>query len=250
MPAYDSTGTNYLTTSSAANEANRTRGFHSDQNNVSSNVDLTLGNSGYLSARGGYFYDSYKDTGVPSTTSYTYQVSNIGMAGIPVSLQGPVNTANTPRIQITNFDTTSQGFFQLDYNHAFKGGHLIKGGWGVRRSVNDVGVAYPGGYTYLYWGQSFRSTATGQTGTGTYGYYRVDDLATRGKVQREHPEPVRAGHVDGRLTADAESRASAPRTRRSRPSGRTSRSTRFSSASATSSRRGWARPTTCAATGA
>ena len=33
--------------------------------------------------------------------------------------------------------------------------------------------------------------------------------------------------MDGRLTADAEPRASAPRTRRSRPSGRTSRSTRF-----------------------
>ena len=147
-------------------------GSSADQNNVSSNVDLTLGNSGYLSARGGYFYDSYKDTGVPSTTSYTYQMSNIGSAGHPRQPAGPVGTANTPRIQITNFDTTKQGFVQLDYNHAFKGGHLLKGGWGVRRSVNDVDVAYPGGYVYLYWGQSFRSTATGQTGTGTYGYYR------------------------------------------------------------------------------
>jgi outer membrane receptor protein involved in Fe transport len=185
LPAYDSTGTNFLTTSSAANEANRTRGFESDQTSVSANVDLTVGNNGYLSTRGGYFYDNYKDTGVPSTTSYTYQTSNIGMAGVPLSLQGPINTANTPRIQISDFDKTTQGFFQLDYNHSFRGAgsHLIKGGWGVRRSVNDVGVAYPGGYTYLYWGQSFRSPATGQTGTGTYGYYRVDDLATRGKVQ-------------------------------------------------------------------
>src|SRR5678809_700940 len=32
MPAYDSTGTNYITTSSAANDANRTRGFELDQN--------------------------------------------------------------------------------------------------------------------------------------------------------------------------------------------------------------------------
>jgi outer membrane receptor protein involved in Fe transport len=183
LPAYDSTGTNFLTTSSAANEANRTRGFHADQNNVSGNLDLTLGNNGYLSTRGGYFYDSYKDTGVPSTTSYTYQAQNIGMAGIPLNLQGPIGTANTSRIQISNFDTTEQGHIQLDYNHAFKGGHLLKGGWGVRRSVNDVDVDYPGGYVYLYWGQSFRSTATGETGTGTYGYYRVDDLATRGRVQ-------------------------------------------------------------------
>lgn len=183
LPAYDSTGTNFLTTSSAANDANRTRGFNLDQNNVSGNVDVTVGNTGYLSTRGGYFYDSYKDTGVPLTTSYTYQVSTAGVPGIPANLQGPVGTANTARIQISNFDTTEQGYIQLDYNHALRGGHLIKGGWGVRRSVNDVDVSYPGGYVYLYWGQSFRSTATGQTGTGTYGYYRVDDLGTRGRVQ-------------------------------------------------------------------
>jgi hypothetical protein len=185
LPAYDSTGTNFLVSSSTANEANRTRGFESDQNNVSANVDLTLGNNAYLSTRGGYFYDNYKDTGVPSTTSYTYQTDNIGQAGVPLSLQGPINTVNTPRIQISNFDKTTQGFFQLDYNHSFRGAgtHLIKGGWGVRRSVNDVDVEYPGGYVYLYWNRAFRSTATGQTGTGTYGYYRVDDLATRGKVQ-------------------------------------------------------------------
>ena len=183
LPAYDGTGTNNLISSNSANDANRTRGFRTDQNNVSGNVDVTLGNNGYLSTRGGYFYDNYKDTGVPTTTSYTYQASNIGQAGVPLNLQGPKDTVNTPRIQISNFDTTSQSFIQLDYNHALKGGHLIKGGWGVRRSVNDVDVDYPGGYVYLYWNQAFRSTATGQTGTGTYGYYRVDDLATRGKVQ-------------------------------------------------------------------
>ena len=98
--------------------------------------------------RGGYFYDNYKDTGVPLITSYTYQAPNFNVPGVPPSLQGPVNTVNTPRILLSNFDKTTQGFFQLDYNHAFTGlgSHLIKGGWGVRRSVNDVDVSYPGGY--------------------------------------------------------------------------------------------------------
>jgi outer membrane receptor protein involved in Fe transport len=184
LPAYDYTGPNYLTTTSAANEANRTRGFESDQNNVGGNVEISLTNNAYVSVRGGYFYDNYKDTGVPLTTSYTYQQPNFTVPGVPPSLQGPTNTANTPRIQITNFDKTTQGFIQADYNHAFKGAgtHLVKAGWGVRRSVNDVDVAYPGGYVYLYWGQSFRSTATGQTGTGTYGYYAVNDQGTRGAV--------------------------------------------------------------------
>jgi len=187
LPNYDSSGPQFLTTSSAANEANRTRGFHTDQHNISGNVDITIGSNGYLSTRGGYFYDTYKDTGVPLTTSYTYQASTAGVPGIPEHLQGPIGTANTPRIRISNYDTTEQGFVQLDYNHSFRGlgQHLIKGGWGVRRAVNDVDVSYPGGYVFIYWGQSFRSTATGETGTGTYGYYRVDDVATRGRVQAD-----------------------------------------------------------------
>src|SRR5687767_1593472 len=88
LPAYDSTGTNFLTSSSAANEANRTRGFDSDQNNVGGNVDLSLTNNAYVSVRGGYFYDYYKDTGVPLTTSYTYQTPNFNVPGVPPSLQG------------------------------------------------------------------------------------------------------------------------------------------------------------------
>src|ERR1044072_6105738 len=181
LPNYDSTGTNFIATSSAANEANRTRGFESDQNNIGGNVDLPLTNSAYLTVRGGYFYDNYKDTGVPLIASYTYQAPNFTVAGVPPSLQGPVGTANTPRILISKSDKTTQGFFQLDSNDALTGlgSHLIKGGWGVRRSVNDVDVAYPGGYVYLYWGQAFRSTFTGQTGTGTYGYYAVNDQGTR-----------------------------------------------------------------------
>jgi outer membrane receptor protein involved in Fe transport len=184
LPAYDYIGPNYLTSSSAANEANRARGFETDQNNVGGNVDLSLTNAAYVSVRGGYFYDNYKDTGVPLTTSYTYQTPNFSVPGVPPSLQGPFNTINTPRILIANSDKTTQGFIQLDYNHAFNraGSHLLKGGWGMRRSVNDVDVAYPGGYVYLYWGQSFRSTVTGETGTGTYGYYTVNDQGTQGTV--------------------------------------------------------------------
>jgi hypothetical protein len=184
LPPYDYIGPQYLTSSSAANEANRTRGFETDQTNVGGNVDISLSNTAYASVRGGYFYDNYKDTGVPLTTSYTYQTPNFTVPGVPPSLQGPFNTINTPRILISNSDKTTQGFVQLDYNHAFTaaGSHLVKGGWGIRRSVNDVDVAYPGGYVYLYWGQSFRSTVTGQTGTGTYGYYTVNDQGTRGAV--------------------------------------------------------------------
>jgi outer membrane receptor protein involved in Fe transport len=184
LPAYNGTGANFLTSSLAANQPNHQRGFETDQNNVSGNVNILLGRTNYVSVRGGSFYDSYNDTGIPNTTSYTYQQPNFGIAGIPASLQGPAGTTNTPRAQITNFDTTKQAFIQLDYNHAFNalGSHLIKGGWGTRRQENDVDLSYPGGYVFLFWGQPFRSTVTGQTGTGTYGYYQVNDRGTRGDV--------------------------------------------------------------------
>jgi outer membrane receptor protein involved in Fe transport len=184
LPAYNGTGTNSITSSLAGNVANGPRGFATDQNNVGGNVNILLGRQNFVTVRGGYFYDNYKDTGIPLTTSYTYQQPTAGVPGIPASLQGPVGSVNTPRAQITNFDTTKQAFVQLDYNHAFDaiGSHLVKGGWGIRRQENDVDLSYPGGYVYLFWGQPFTSTSTGQTGTGTYGYYQVNDLATRGDV--------------------------------------------------------------------
>ncbi|HWN87028.1 MAG TPA: hypothetical protein VNN99_17810, partial [Vicinamibacterales bacterium] len=38
---------------------------------------------------------------------------------------------------------------------------------------NDIDSHYPGGYVNIFWGSSF--TFAGQTGTGTYGYYEVND---------------------------------------------------------------------------
>ena len=111
--------------------------------------------------RGGYFSDNYQDTGISTTTSYTYQQPAFA-PNIPANLQGPIGTTNTPRTIINNFDTTKRGFVKLDYNHVFtaRGTHDFKGGFGFRHSSNDVDVAYPGGYVYIYWNSSFRSTVT------------------------------------------------------------------------------------------
>jgi len=47
--------------------------------------------------------------------------------------------------------------------------------------VNNVNLGYPGGaYTFIFWDRSFRSSVTGQTGRGAYGYYEVDDVRTQG----------------------------------------------------------------------
>jgi hypothetical protein len=184
LPAYNGAAPNVISSTRAGNLANIDRGYETQQVNTSGNFDLILTGSSFLSVRGGYFRDNYEDTGIPDITSVTYQTSNIGMAGVPPSLQGPVNTQNTPRAQITFFDRTERGFVNADYNHNFQaaGNHSLKAGLGFQHTVNDVDSSYPGGYVYLWWGRAYTSQATGVTGTGTYGYYEVNDFGTRGRA--------------------------------------------------------------------
>jgi hypothetical protein len=180
LPAYNGTMPNGISSSMAGNSANQNRGYNSNQTNVTGNVDITLSNSSFLTVRGGYFYDNYEDTGIPSTTSVSYQTSSVGYSAIPPSLQGPIGTQNTPRAIITSFDTTTRGFVSADYNHAFtaKGWHTVKGGIGFQHSLSDANAAYPGGYVLLYWNRTFSFAET--SGRGAYGYYEVNDRGFKG----------------------------------------------------------------------
>jgi len=183
LGAYNGTGTNYRSSSLASNLPFTSQGFKTDQYNATGDVNIFLRSSAFVSLRGGFFYDSYQDTGISTTTSYTYQRTSVGAANIPVALQGPIGTTNTPRTIISNFDTVKRGFINADYNQVFSGlgSHQFKGGVGFQRSINDVDVSYPGGYVYIYWNTSLASPFLGRN-TGTYGYYRVDDFGTRGAV--------------------------------------------------------------------
>jgi hypothetical protein len=188
LSAYDGTGPQFISSSLAGNAAQTARGFEVDQTNVSGNVDFYLSSSSSLSIRGGQFSDKYADTGVSTTTAVIWNTPSIGIPGVPAELQLPNGTQNTPRVLITNKDQTKTGFVQVDYNHAFSaaGSHLIKGGVGLRHTTNEVDSTYPGGYVLLNWGTSFANN-TGQTGTGTYGYYEVNDRGTRGVVDANMP---------------------------------------------------------------
>ena len=112
------------------------------------------------------FHDRYTDTGVSTVTSYTYGNPTTPLnAVLPPSLQGPTGFVNTPRAQITEFDTTKRNAFNVDYNHSFSGGgyHTLKGGYGFQHTVNDIDSAYPGGYVNIFWDSAF--TFGGQTGS-------------------------------------------------------------------------------------
>jgi hypothetical protein len=180
LAAYTGIAPNTYVGGSSSLDANVARGYEQQQLNQSGTADVTLKNNAIVSFRGGVFHDRYTDTGIPNLTSYTYQASTAAVAGlIPASLQGGVGTSNTPRAQITGFDTTDQTLFNADYSHLFNaaGLHTLKGGYGLRHVVNNINSYYPGGYVNVFWGLTFTST-NGQVyngGKGALGYYEVND---------------------------------------------------------------------------
>jgi hypothetical protein len=183
--AYNGIVPNSVSASAAGDAPNKTRGVKQDQINSSGEVNFFLTSAAFLSARGGYFYDNYVDTGISTVTNNTYQTSAVGVAGVPAALQLPINTVNTPRAQISNFDTTKRTFFDLNYNQSFNaaGSHRLKAGYGFQHVLNDVDSAYPGGYVDLFWGRTFTSSVAGVgSGTGTYGYYAVNNRGTVGQA--------------------------------------------------------------------
>jgi hypothetical protein len=163
------------------------RGYEIQQVNQSATADVSLSNSAFLSFRGGVFHDRYSDTGISNTTSYTYQNSTASVADlIPASLAGGIGTSNTPRAQITGFDTTDRQSFNADYNHVLQaaGFHTLKAGYGFQHVTNDINSFYPGGYIFIFWGATFTST-NGQIyngGKGTYGYYEANDRRIQNKA--------------------------------------------------------------------
>ena len=169
---YTGAGPNGYVGPGSSLEANISRGYETNQVNTSGTFDFSLTNASFLSFRGGYFHDRYTDTGIPLTTTYTYQTPTTPLnAIIPPSLQGGIGTANLVRAQITDFDTTKRSNFNADYNHVFNaaGLHTLKGGYGFQHVVNDINTFYPGGYVFLFWDSSFAfrrpDAAAAPTGT-------------------------------------------------------------------------------------
>ena len=186
LPAYNGLGPQFISSSAAGNEANKTRGFEVDQRNFTGNADVTLTNTTFLSLKAGYFRDNYLDTGVPDITPWRYRGSTATLGPlVPPQYQGGDLAQNTPAVVITEFDTTKQSYFQADYNAAFSAGgfHTLKVGAGIRHNGNDVDQRYPGGLVEIFWDQALTSTVPGVgTNRGVYGYYTVHDQGTFGSV--------------------------------------------------------------------
>ena len=184
LSSYDGATPNSQTSTQAALAPNRTRGWEQNQVNTNGTIDLTLTNSSFLSFRTGFFNDRYTDTGIPQTTSYTY-VNGTGAINdiLPANVQGGANFVNTPRAQITEFDTTKRTTFDVNYNRVLQAGgfHTLKAGYGFQHVVNDISAAYPGGYVEINWNSAFTFGGVNR-GRGTYGYYVVNDRRITNKA--------------------------------------------------------------------
>jgi hypothetical protein len=185
LPAYNGFGPQFHSSTLESNKPNAARGFEIAQRNFTGHVDMNLAETTFLSIKGGYFRDEYKDNGVPSTTPVRYRTSSIGLDGVPLELQGAALYQNTPAVQIVRHDTTTQAYVQADYSASFTAGgfHALKIGGGVRRNGNNVDQRYPGGQVDVFWDSTFTSSVPGVgSDRGAFGYYEINDFGTAGSV--------------------------------------------------------------------
>ena len=91
---------------------------------------------------------------------------------------------NTPRAQITDFDTTKRSNFNVDYNHAFNAGgfHTLKGGYGFQHDgERHQLVSTRAATSNIFWDSTF-TFGGAEPGRGTYGYYEVNDRRITNKA--------------------------------------------------------------------
>jgi hypothetical protein len=183
FPVYNASCPNCISSTMASNDANKQRGYFNPQSTYGANLDFPIGTDIVVSSRGSYFWDNFKDTGIPDITSVQYGTPALGPL-VPPLYQGPAGFQNTPAILKYDHDLVTRATGQLDisiYKH-FMGTHSLKAGIGVEKTVNNVNGFYPGGYANVWWDSSFTSLATGVTDRGPYGYYEVNDFRTFGSA--------------------------------------------------------------------
>jgi hypothetical protein len=183
LPAYNGACANCLSSTLASNAVNTERGFFNPQSSYSGNVDVVARDNIVLSGRANYFWDNYKDTGIPNATSVQYQSPAQGPL-VPQNLQGGVGFQNTPAILKHDHDLVARasGHIDVAIMASMAGLHNIKTGYAVEKTVNNVNAFYPGGYVYLWWDRSFTSPVTNAADRGTYGYYEVNDFRKLGSA--------------------------------------------------------------------
>jgi hypothetical protein len=183
---YDGAKPNWTTSSAEGIRARAALGYKIPQWNLAYTADYTVTDTTVLSLRGGYLTDSFEDTGVNKGQTFEYATSGVGIPGVAPQFAQPAGYSNLPRTQFNNHDTTTRRSADVAMTKVLNasGLHQFKGGFGYMHSTNDVDKAYPNnGYITVFWNSVYTSDVPGVgSGRGTYGYYTIDDIGTRGKT--------------------------------------------------------------------
>jgi len=165
-------------------EANKVRGYFNPQSNYNASLDWTISPTSLLSIKAARFWDNYKALGVINKSAIEWGWSSTGIEGLDPSLVHEVGYQTIPRVQTTIFDIATRNLIQVDFSKLvrFGGTHDFKIGIGRQKNVNKMDISYPGGgYVTLYWDQPLRLPDESLI-KGTYGYYQVDDIGTKGST--------------------------------------------------------------------
>lgn len=187
LPGYNGECPNCVTSSLAANVIRPKQGFFAPQSNYGGQLDWSASPTTLLSVRAGRFWDNFKDVGLPDITPVTYQISSVGLEGVPSNLQAPIGFYNTPRVSRSRWDLVSRTYVQADISRYFRalGSHDFKAGIGKQKNVNNVLQDYPtGGYINIFWNRAFTSSVPGVPANqrGAFGYYEYHQIGTEGSA--------------------------------------------------------------------
>jgi hypothetical protein len=151
-----------------------TKGNKKPNWSLSGNADYVINPALLFSLRAGYFRTNSHDYNVPDQTRYVFGSGNIGMAGVPASLQHGTNFNSIPSNNAILFDLVQRKYVQGDltwYGHA-GGEHQVKGGVQIDLRSENINSGNLQQVLTLQWGNA-TADPTGKTVSGPFGYYQV-----------------------------------------------------------------------------
>jgi hypothetical protein len=163
--------------------ADYTKGTKSPNWTLAGNVDYIITPRFFVGGRLGYFLSNQNDFNVPSDPRIFWAggSTNIGMAGVPASLQHANPFSNIPSNTAVDHDKQTRLMGQIDATWYGKlgGDHQLRGGVQMDTRKEDIVSGELGHRVSVFWDQAL-STGVPVT-RGTYGYYSVRSNAVAPK---------------------------------------------------------------------
>ena len=165
------------------------RGTEGERETYSASIDVVPSESFVVSGRAGLYHTDLVSTGVKFPgLIHNYSTASLNPATIPgfdpASIHDPGWTSDTLVTNATSKDLYEREYVGLDASWFFSaaGDHTLKFGVQVEQITNDAQIGYNADRILYYFGRSY-TMSTGERRTGQFGYFRLLNIATQGKVE-------------------------------------------------------------------